>query len=55
MSAASDQYERRTLDAIRLPEGRQRSDLDLDENFLRSIRLRGILCPLLVRSDGRCV
>src|ERR1700679_638362 len=55
MSAASDQYARLPVAAIRVQEGRQRSDLELDENFLESIRLRGILSPLLVCADGTLV
>lgn len=53
-AAASDQYDRLSTNAIKL-ETRQRSDLALDENFLSSIRLRGILCPLLVKQDGTLV
>lgn len=53
--AASDQYARLELASVTVQEGRQRSDLDLDENFLSSIRQRGILCPLLVTSDGKLV
>jgi ParB/RepB/Spo0J family partition protein len=55
MSAASDDYARLALSAIIVPAARQRSDLALDDDFLNSIRLRGVLSPLLVKRDGTLV
>ena len=45
----SDDYVRLPVSAILVAEGRQRTDLDLDEGFLSSIRARGIIMPLIVR------
>lgn len=53
--SASDDYARLALSAIHVQEGRQRSAIALDKDFLASIRLRGILCPLLVKRDGTLV
>ena len=54
MSIASDHYDRLAVSSLQT-SARQRSELDLDPQFLNSIRLRGVLCPLLVRRDGTLV
>ena len=45
----SDDYVRLPVSSILVAEGRQRTDLDLDDGFLSSIRARGIIMPLIVR------
>lgn len=52
---ATDKYARLTLDQVRVSEGRQRSDLELDPDFLSSIKQRGILSPILCTPDGQLV
>ena len=53
--SATDDYARLAISAVLVSETRQRSDLALDEDFLTSIRLRGVLSPLLVKRDGTLV
>jgi len=53
--SATDDYARLAISAVLLSETRQRSDLALDEDFIASIRMRGVLSPLLVKRDGTLV
>lgn len=53
--SATDDYARLLTTSILVPAGRQRSELELDEDFLASIKLRGVLCPLLVQRNGTLV
>jgi len=53
--SATDDYARLAISAVLVSETRQRSDLALDEDFVASIRMRGVLSPLLVKRDGTLV
>jgi hypothetical protein len=48
----SDDFERRELGGIFVPANRQRREVNLDEDFLASIRRWGVLQPIIVRRNG---
>lgn len=49
---ATDKYARLATASVVVGPGRQRTELDLDEAFVKSIAERGILAPLLVTSGN---
>ncbi len=51
----SDHYDRLAPSDIVVPDARQRSELQVDEDFVSSLRARGVLVPLLVRRDKTLV
>ena len=51
----SDHYDRLAPSDIMVPDARQRSELQVDEDFVSSLRARGVLVPLLVRRDKTLV
>jgi hypothetical protein len=55
MSIVSDHYDRLAPSDIVVPDARQRSELLVDDEFVASLRLRGVLVPLLVRRDKTLV
>lgn len=55
MNSATDKYARLAPSAIIVPADRQRTEVELDETFLRSLRERGVLLPLLVTAKNELV
>jgi ParB-like nuclease domain len=51
MTLLTDLYTRLSPSAIKVPEDRQRSELDLDDGFLSSIRERGMIMPILITHE----
>ena len=48
----SDDFERRSLNTIFVPANRQRKNLELDEDFLASIKHWGVVQPIVVCRNG---
>src|SRR5579859_191791 len=55
MNIVSDQYDRLAPQDILVPDARQRTELQVDEEFISSLRHRGVLVPLLIRRDKTLV
>jgi hypothetical protein len=55
MSIISHHYDRLAPSDIVVPDARQRSELLVDDEFVASLRHRGVLVPLLVRRDKTLV
>lgn len=49
----SDDYAKLSPSEILVSEARQRTDIDLDEGFLVSIKKRGVIMPLIVRRGDK--
>src|SRR5580704_2546250 len=55
MSIISDQYDRLAPGDILVPDARQRTELLVDEEFVSSLKHRGVLVPLLVTRNKTLV
>ena len=55
MDIISDHYDRLAPGDILVPDARQRTDLVVDDEFVASLKHRGVLVPLLVRRDKTLV
>jgi hypothetical protein len=55
MSIISDQYDRLAPGDIIVPDARQRTELVVDEEFVSSLKHRGVLVPLLVTRNRTLV